>query len=152
MEYTIYTDGACQGNPGPGGYGALVLQAGTAIAELQVGFYLTTNNRMELWAVIAGIEALPLGSHQITFYSDSKYVVDAISKGWLQSWLRTNFKKKKNEDLWRRYVKCQAPHEVEMRWVKGHSTNALNARCDTLATSVNPTQHDHYYENLAQTL
>jgi ribonuclease HI len=133
-EITIYTDGSALGNPGKGGYG-VVLMSGRHYRELSAGYRLTTNNRMELQAVIAGLGALKFSGCRVTVYSDSKYVVDAVSKGWLAGWVRTHFKGKKNEDLWRAYLAAADPHEVRFVWVKGHADNPYNNRCDQLAVA-----------------
>ena len=129
---TMYTDGASRGNPGPGGYGVVLLYKQHR-KELSEGFRLTTNNRMELLAVIAGLEALKGSGHDVLIYSDSKYVVEAVEKGWLWGWMKTGFKKKKNEDLWRRFVEVYKKHKVSFRWVKGHAGIPENERCDQLA-------------------
>jgi ribonuclease HI len=130
----IYTDGASRGNPGPGGYGAILL-SGTHRKELSKGFRKTTNNRMELMAVIAALEALKKKGLNITIYSDSQYVVKAIEQGWLKTWVATNFKGgKKNRDLWMRYYELAKPHYIKFQWVRGHAENPLNNRCDELAT------------------
>ncbi|MDR0558843.1 MAG: ribonuclease HI [Prevotellaceae bacterium] len=133
-EITIYTDGAAKGNPGAGGYGTVLIY-GNYRKELSEGFRLTTNNRMELLAVIAGLEALKFDNCKVTVFSDSRYVVDAVEKKWLDSWLRNHFKKKKNRDLWLRYVQVAKKHEIRFVWVKGHNGNPLNERCDYLAVS-----------------
>ena len=128
----IYTDGSSRGNPGPGGYGT-VLKFGKHRKELSEGFRKTTNNRMELLAVIKGLEALTRDDIPVTVYSDSKYVVDAVEKGWLKSWLKKGFKGKKNEDLWRRFWEIYQKHHVTFKWVKGHAGIPENERCDQLA-------------------
>ncbi len=133
-DITLYTDGAARGNPGPGGYG-VVLMAGRHKKELSQGYRLTTNNRMELLAVIAGLEALKFDGCSVTVYSDSKYVVDAVSQGWLDNWVRTRFKGKKNEDLWLRYLTIAQRHTVRFVWIKGHADNLWNNRCDQLAVA-----------------
>eukprot|EP00825_Cyclidium_porcatum_P033980 TRINITY_DN35873_c0_g1_i1.p1 TRINITY_DN35873_c0_g1~~TRINITY_DN35873_c0_g1_i1.p1 ORF type:complete len:127 (+),score=4.51 TRINITY_DN35873_c0_g1_i1:309-689(+) len=121
MNITIYTDGAARGNPGPGGYGTVLL-SGQFRKELSDGFELTTNNRMELMAVIVGLEALKVENSTVTIYSDSKYVVDAVEKGWIWNWVKTRFKGKKNEDLWLRFLKVYPKHQVKFIWVKGHAS------------------------------
>ncbi len=128
----LYTDGAAKGNPGNGGYGAVLL-FGKHRKELSQGFRMTTNNRMELLAVIAGLEALNTNKHPITIYSDSKYVVDAINKGWLRSWVKKGYKGKKNIDLWKRFWELQKKFKLSFVWVKGHAGNIENERCDELA-------------------
>lgn len=131
----IYTDGAARGNPGPGGYGA-ILQYGKQKKELSGGFRKTTNNRMELMAVIAALEALKKDGLTITIFSDSQYVVKAVQEGWLRNWLASDFKGgKKNPDLWKRYAQLAAKHTIVFKWVKGHADNIYNNRCDELATS-----------------
>lgn len=132
MRITIYTDGASRGNPGPGGYGTVML-AGPYRKEMSEGFRKTTNNRMELLAVIKGLEALKKEGSEVLVYSDSKYVVDAVTKGWIWGWIKKGFKGKKNEDLWRRFLEIYQKHKVEFKWVKGHAGNAENERCDQLA-------------------
>ena len=131
---TIYTDGACRGNPGPGGYG-VILMSGTHRKELSQGYRNTTNNRMELMAVIAGMEALKKENMHVTVYSDSQYVVKAIEEGWLKKWIATDFKGgKKNRNLWIHYYHLAQNHTVRFVWVRGHATNPYNNRCDELAT------------------
>lgn len=131
----MYTDGSSRGNPGPGGYGT-ILMWGNHRKELSAGYRRTTNNRMELMAVIAGLEALKKEGMQITIYSDSQYVVKAIEEGWLKKWLATHFKGgKKNRDLWIRFHELAQRHQVRFKWVKGHAENPHNNRCDVLATT-----------------
>ena len=128
----IYTDGAASGNPGPGGYGAVMLYKDKR-KEISEGFKYTTNNRMELLAVIVALEHLKnLGSHVIV-YSDSKYVVDSIEKKWIDGWIKKNFKNVKNVDLWLRFLALYKKHHVKFKWVKGHADNVENNRCDVLA-------------------
>ncbi len=130
----IYTDGAARGNPGPGGYGVVMIY-GSNKKELSQGYKLTTNNRMELMAVIAALEALKKEELELIIYSDSNYVVKAINEGWLQNWIKTNFKGgKKNVDLWTRYYELSKKHKITFKWVKGHADNIYNNRCDVLAT------------------
>lgn len=131
-DITIYTDGAARGNPGPGGYG-VVLISGKHQKELSAGFKLTTNNRMELLAVICGLEALKFKGSQVTVYTDSKYVSDAVSKGWVFAWEKKSFKKKKNPDLWKRFLLIYRQHSVIFKWIEGHSGIPGNERCDRLA-------------------
>jgi ribonuclease HI len=132
----IYTDGACSGNPGKGGYGVVLLY-GSARKELSGGFYETTNNRMEVLAVIKGLEALKEPCN-VVLYSDSKYVVDAIEKGWAEKWKKNNWYRNKSEkasnvDLWERLLALLQKHTVRFQWVKGHADNPENERCDELA-------------------
>src|SRR5688572_5751705 len=130
----IYTDGAAQGNPGPGGYGT-ILKYGGHEKELSEGFRLTTNNRMELLAVIAGLEAIKKDGLGITIYSDSKYVVDAVEKGWLWNWEKKKFKDKANVDLWQRYIPLHKKFKPKFVWLKGHAGHPENERCDQLAVA-----------------
>lgn len=132
-QLIIYTDGAARGNPGPGGYGA-ILMWGDKKKEIWGGFRRTTNNRMELMAVIAALQQLKREGVDVTIFSDSSYVVNAVEKKWLNSWLRTGFKGKKNADLWRQYHELAQKHKVRFVWVKGHADNPFNNRCDQLAT------------------
>lgn len=144
MHVSIYTDGAARGNPdGPGGYGTVLeyidRQGQLHVRELSKGYEKTTNNRMELMAVIAGLEALNCPC-QVSVYSDSKYVVDAFNKNWIDSWIKKGWKRGKNEpvknvDLWKRLLEAKEPHRVTFQWVKGHDGHPQNERCDKLATS-----------------
>ncbi|MCG8411986.1 MAG: ribonuclease HI [Bacteroidales bacterium] len=129
---TIYTDGAARGNPGAGGYG-VVLISGNHRKELSDGFRKTTNNRMELLAVIVALETLKIENSIVNIYSDSKYVVDAVEKKWVFGWEKVQFKKKKNPDLWIRFLKVYRKHQVSFHWVKGHANIPENERCDKLA-------------------
>ena len=131
---TIYTDGAAKGNPGPGGYGA-ILQSGPHYKEISQGFRLTTNNRMELLSVIVCLEMLKQEGCEVTVYSDSKYVVDAVEKGWLWSWQKKGFKDKKNPDLWLRYIPLHLKYKPKFVWIKGHNGHPENERCDELAVA-----------------
>lgn len=128
----MYTDGSARGNPGPGGYGTF-LQYGKYTKELSGGFKITTNNRMELLAVIIGLEALKRKSSEVTIYSDSKYVVDSVEKKWVFNWVKNRFKGKKNADLWIRFLEVYKMHKVNFVWVKGHANIAGNEKCDALA-------------------
>lgn len=128
----IYTDGAAKGNPGPGGYGAILDYKGKR-KELSEGFRLTTNNRMELLAVIKALEAIKQPGWEVRVYSDSKYVVDAVEKGWVKNWVTKGFKGKKNGDLWDRFLKSYYKHRVRFEWVRGHAGHPENERCDQLA-------------------
>ena len=134
MSIIIYTDGSAKGNPGRGGYGVVML-SGKHRKEISKGFLLTTNNRMELLAVIVGIENVKKLNSEIVVYSDSKYVVNAIEKGWLFDWQKKNFKGKKNPDLWIRFLSVYKKHSIRFFWVKGHNNNVENERCDRLAVS-----------------
>ena len=130
----VYTDGASRGNPGRGGYGAILIY-GNHRKELSQGYRLTTNNRMELMAVIAALEALKKNNLNILIHSDSNYVVKAVMEGWLNKWIKTNFKGNiKNRDLWERYDELSKNHQIHFKWVKGHAENIYNNRCDILAT------------------
>jgi len=134
-QIKIFTDGASRGNPGRGGYG-VVLIWGTYKKELSKGFRKTTNNRMELMAVIEGLKQLKKDHLPVTIYSDSQYVVKAIEEGWLKNWMRTNFKGgKKNRDLWTEYHELSGRFNIKLKWVKGHADNPFNNRCDELATT-----------------
>ena len=151
-QITIYTDGAASGNPGPGGYG-VVLISGPHRKELSEGFRLTTNNRMELLAVIIGLAALRVEGSDVTVYSDSRYVVDAVEKGWVFTWERNHFKKKKNPDLWRQFLVLYRRHRVRFVWVKGHAAVPENERCDQLAVAAYKganLQIDEYYEKVGR--
>ena len=135
---TIYSDGACLGNPGRGGYGTVLL-AGKHRKELSVGYRLTTNNRMELLGAIAGLEALTRPC-KVTLWSDSQYVVKAMADGWLDNWQKRGWrtagkKAVKNQDLWQRMLKALGEHEVDWRWVRGHTGDVENERCDQLAVA-----------------
>lgn len=142
-KVTIYTDGSSRGNPGPGGYGVVLLY-GEHSKELSKGFKLTTNNRMELLAVIDGLKALKKKGLPVTIYSDSQYVVKAVKEGWLRKWMATNFKgDKKNPDLWRELHGLLQEHQVGFKWVKGHADNPYNNRCDELATEAADGKHLH---------
>ena len=137
-EVTIYTDGACSGNPGPGGYGVVLIFNGNR-KEISGGFNNTTNNRMELMGVIMGLESLK-EKCKVQIVSDSKYIVDAVEKGWLakwrsNGWMRTKSEEAKNSDLWKRLWDLMEYHEVRFKWVKGHSDNPENTVCDKLAVS-----------------
>lgn len=138
-KITIYTDGAAKGNPGPGGYGVLLI-AGRHRKELSEGYRLTTNNRMELLAVIKGLEELRIPGSEVTVYTDSKYVADAVTKGWVFGWEKKGFRKKKNPDLWRRFLEVYRKHRVSFKWVEGHAGIPGNERCDTLAVEASVKQ------------
>lgn len=149
MDIVIYTDGSAKGNPGKGGYG-IVMISGEYRKEFNQGFVLTTNNRMELLAVIVALENIKKPSSSVVVYSDSKYVVDAVEKEWVFSWEKKNFSKKKNFDLWIRFLKIYRKHSVSFVWVKGHSDNKENERCDVLAVKGAESEslkNDVWYEN-----
>ena len=133
-EVIIYTDGACSGNPGPGGYG-VVLMSGSHRKEISEGFRLTTNNRMELLAVIKGLEVLKKQGTRVKLFTDSQYVANAVNKGWVFDWERKHFKKKKNQDLWIRFLDLYRQHNVTLFWLKGHNNDPENERCDILAVN-----------------
>lgn len=144
----IYTDGSSRGNPGPGGYG-IVFMAGNHYKEKSEGFRLTTNNRMELMSVCVALEALKYPGTEVTIYSDSQYVVHAVEKGWIDSWVRRGWKNVKNPDLWKRYIESARPHKVKFKWVRGHNGNVHNERCDELAVAAAMGQNlnlDTWYE------
>lgn len=128
----IYTDGASSGNPGPGGFG-VILRSGKHYKELSEGYRKTTNNRMELLAVISGLESIKKPGQEIMVYSDSKYIIDSVEKKWVFNWVKTGFKDKKNKDLWLRFLAVYKLHNVKFTWVKGHNGHPENERCDELA-------------------
>ena len=134
MNVTIYTDGAASGNPGPGGYG-VVLESGKHRKELWGGYRRTTNNRMELLAVIAGLESLKRPGMEVTVVSDSKYVIDSVEKGWVFDWEKKGFAKKKNPDLWKRFLAIYRQHRVQFQWVRAHNGHPQNELCDQLAVA-----------------
>ena len=149
MSIIIYTDGSAKGNPGNGGYG-IVMMSGTHRKELLQGFRLTTNNRMELLAVIVALENIKKEGTFVTIYSDSKYVIDSVDKKWVFGWEKKNFSKKKNPDLWIRFLKIYRKQKVSFIWVKGHANNKENERCDTLAVQAADSKNlliDQWYEN-----
>ncbi len=138
-EVVIYTDGAARGNPGPGGLGVVMLY-GKHRREISEGYRLTTNNRMELLAVIRGLEALKRDDLKVKIYTDSRYVADAVNKGWVFGWESKRFKRKKNVDLWQQFLKLYRKHSVEFIWVKGHASIPENERCDRLAVEASQMQ------------
>ncbi len=146
----VYTDGSSRGNPGPGGYGA-ILMWGNAKKEIAQGYRLTTNNRMELMAVIAALQTLKKENLSVIIHSDSSYIVKAIEEGWLKNWIRTDFKGgKKNKDLWKQYNVLAQKQQVKLKWVRGHAENVYNNRCDELATTAADSKNlliDEGYEN-----
>lgn len=149
-QVTLYTDGSSRGNPGPGGYGIILHLNNTQhYKELSQGFRLTTNNRMELMAVIVGLEALTKEGLQVLVVSDSKYVVDSVEKKWVFGWEKKNFTGKKNPDLWMRFLKVFRRHHVKFQWVKGHNNHPMNERCDVLAVEASKSSRlllDQWYE------
>ena len=149
MKIHLYTDGSAKGNPGKGGLG-IVLISGKHYKEISQGFRHTTNNRMELLAVIVGLETLNKDKSLVEVFSDSKYVVDAVEKKWVFSWEKKNFKGKKNSDLWKRFLIIYRKHKVSFNWVKGHAGQVENEKCDTLAVEASENEKlmiDHGYEN-----
>ena len=154
QEIHIYTDGSALGNPGPGGYGIIIEWVGKGyIKEFSRGFKYTTNNRMELWAVIDALERLKKKPMDVLIISDSKYVIEAIEKKWVFGWQKKNFKGKKNPDLWRRFLKIYPQHNVQFQWVKGHNDHPQNERCDHLAVTAAKEmaiEQDTYYEQMSQ--
>jgi len=152
MRIFLYTDGAAKGNPGNGGYG-VVLKAGQHYKELSEGFRLTTNNRMELLAVIKGLEEIKIKDAEVIVFSDSKYVVEAVEKGWLFNWVNIGFKDKKNKDLWIRFLNIYRRHKVKFHWIKGHNGHPENERCDRLAVAASEETNlliDEVYEKESQ--
>ncbi len=144
----MFTDGSARGNPGPGGFG-LILRQGKHVKEISGGYRLTTNNRMELLSVIVGLEALKNKGEQVLVTSDSKYVVDAVEKGWVFDWEKKGFKGKKNPDLWQRFLMAYRKHKVKFKWIKGHNSHPENERCDELAVAGSwgqPLSSDEFYE------
>ncbi len=130
----IYTDGACSGNPGPGGIGVILMYK-EKVKEISEGYKHTTNNRMELRAVIKGLQSLKNKSLTIEVYSDSKYVVDSVEKGWVFNWEKKGFIGRANSDLWKKFLELYDEHNIKFIWVKGHASNEFNNRCDVLAVS-----------------
>jgi ribonuclease HI len=144
----IYTDGASSGNPGPGGFG-VILQSGEHYKEISEGYRKTTNNRMELLAVITGLESIKKSGQDIMVYSDSKYIIDSVDKKWVFNWVRSNFKGKKNKDLWLRFLEVYKKHQIRFTWVKGHNGHLENERCDELAVEASKQKNlliDAYFE------
>jgi len=136
LAIIAYTDGSSLGNPGPGGYGTILLETEKKLKkEFSQGFRLTTNNRMELMAVIVALEKLKNPKTEITIYTDSKYVCDSVEKKWVFGWEKKGFKGKKNEDLWRRFLISYRKHKVNFQWVKGHAGNEFNERADVIAVA-----------------
>ena len=143
MQITIYTDGSAKGNPGPGGYGVVLMSKDGHRKEVAKGYRMTTNNRMELLSVVVALEMLKSKPMHVTIFSDSKYVVDAVEKGWVFSWEKKCFDKKKNPDLWKRFLLIYRQHNVRFVWVKGHSDNVENERCDKLAVAAAESEKNH---------
>ena len=143
MSIRIYTDGSAKGNPGPGGYGIVLLSDEGHRKELAKGYRKTTNNRMELLAVIVALEMLKSRPTDVLVYSDSKYVVDAVEKKWVFNWEKKYFDKKKNVDLWKRFLIVFRQHNVKFIWVKGHANNVENERCDKLAVAAAEAEEHH---------
>ena len=144
----IFTDGAAKGNPGPGGFGVVMRFQGK-VREISQGYRRTTNNRMELLAVIVALEALKTNTHPVRICSDSKYVIDSITKGWIFSWQKKGFKDKKNPDLWMRYLALHSRFKIEFEWVRGHNGHPENERCDVLAVAAAVSKNllvDTYFE------
>lgn len=148
----IYTDGSSRGNPGPGGYGIVMEWVGKPyVKEFSQGYRKTTNNRMELLAVIVALEQLKNYATKVKVFTDSKYVVDAVEKGWVFGWEKKGFKDKKNPDLWKLFLKIYRKHEVSFQWIKGHNNHKQNERCDFLAVESSKKTNllvDEYYERL----
>ncbi len=151
-KINIYTDGSSIGNPGPGGYGIIIEWVGKSyVKELSDGYKLTTNNRMELLAVIIALESLKKKPMQVTIFSDSKYVIDSVEKKWIFEWEKKNFKGKKNSDLWRRFLGIYYDHILKFKWIRGHSNHPKNERCDQLAFNAakgNNLKVDFIFEDL----
>ena len=154
-EVKIYTDGAASGNPGPGGYGVVMLY-GSHRKELSEGFKQTTNNRMELMAVIKGLEALTRKNLKVKIFTDSKYVSDAVNQGWIYQWEAKRFKKKKNVDLWKRFLELYRDYDIDIIWIKGHAEIPENERCDRIAVKASQEKNlsidSGYVENLNEDL
>lgn len=145
----IFTDGSSRGNPGPGGYG-IILVSGPHRKEISKGFRMTTNNRMELLSVIVALEALKKDGEQVIIFSDSKYVIDSVEKGWVFGWVKKNFHGKKNADLWKRFLQIYGNHQVKFRWIKGHNNHPENERCDEMAVAAalgGNLETDHGFES-----
>ena len=147
----IFTDGSSRGNPGPGGYGIVMEQKGTGyFREFSEGFRLTTNNRMELLAVIEALNKIKTRNADVVVYTDSKYVSDSVEKKWVFNWEKNNFKKKKNIDLWTKFLKIYPKYSIKFIWIKGHNDHPQNERCDSLAVAASKKKNpliDQGYEN-----
>ena len=150
-DIIVYTDGSSRGNPGPGGYGIVMQKFGTDyLKEFSEGFRKTTNNRMELLAVIVALEKIKKEKQHVHIYTDSKYVSESVEKKWVENWEKKQFKNKKNPDLWIRFLKIYRKHKVCFFWIKGHNNNPTNERCDFLAVQASKNKvlkTDTYYEN-----
>ena len=150
-DIIVYTDGSSRGNPGPGGYGIVMQKFGTDyLKEFSEGFRKTTNNRMELLAVIVALEKIKKEKQRVHIYTDSKYVSESVEKKWVENWEKKGFKNKKNPDLWTRFLKIYRKHCVRFFWIKGHNNNPTNERCDFLAVQASKNKDlktDTYYEN-----
>ncbi len=153
-EILLYTDGSSIGNPGPGGYGIIMELKGTTYKkEFSKGFRHTTNNRMELMAIIVGLESIKKEFSKVTVYSDSKYVVDSINQKWVFEWQKKGFKGKKNPDLWERFIRVYKRYHLDFIWIKGHNSHPQNERCDFLANTAakkDDLVNDEYYENISK--
>lgn len=151
MKIEIYTDGACSGNPGKGGYGILMRASEQQYEKkFSQGYIKTTNNRMELLAVIVSLENIKTSGHEIHIYTDSKYVADAINKNWLHGWVKKGFTKIKNPDLWRRFYPLYKLHSPTFHWIKGHANHPENEQVDQLAVKASQSNlllRDEWYEN-----
>ena len=149
-DIIVYTDGSSRGNPGPGGYGIVMQKYGTDyIKEFSEGYRKTTNNRMELMAVIVALEKIKQPPQYVHIYTDSKYVSESVEKKWVDSWEKKGFKNKKNSDLWMRFLKIFRKHSVRFFWIKGHNNNPRNERCDFLAVEASKNKDlkiDTFYE------
>jgi ribonuclease HI len=143
MRISVYTDGSARGNPGPGGFGIVMLSEEGHRKEVAKGYRMTTNNRMELLSVIVALEMLKIKPMTVTVYSDSKYVVDSVEKKWVFGWEKKYFNNKKNPDLWRRFLRIYREHNVRFVWVKGHANNVENERCDKLAVAAAEAEKHH---------
>ena len=143
MRISVYTDGSARGNPGPGGFGIVMLSEEGHRKEVAKGYRMTTNNRMELLSVIVALEMLKIKPMTVTVYSDSKYVVDSVEKKWVFGWEKKYFNNKKNPDLWRRFFRIYREHNVRFVWVKGHANNVENERCDKLAVAAAEAEKHH---------
>ncbi len=154
QEILLYTDGSSIGNPGPGGYGIIMELKGTNYKkEFSKGYRYTTNNRMELMAVIVGLELLKKKSSKVIVFSDSKYVIDSVNNKWVFQWKKKGFKGKKNSDLWQRFIRIYKKHDLNFKWIKGHNSHPQNERCDFLANSAakdKDLMKDEYFENISK--